>query len=146
VVVLTNQHCTDNLIDTWPDQIAAKIYGYLLGGALTGLPVPVASPAPPALPVGPTPVSPDDYTGMFSDPGYGDFVVCRAGNGLEIGYYSFTWPLEPVITDVFQFHVLGFGTIFPVFVIFTRDSTGAIESFTATLVRPPVPAVPFVKR
>src|SRR3984957_9104285 len=146
VVVLTNQHCTDNLIDTWPDQIAAKIYGYLLGGALTGLPVPVASPAPPALPVGLAPAAPGDYTGIFSDGGYGDFVVERAGNGLQISYYQSTWPLEPVQGDDFQFHVHGFGSIFRLFVIFTRGSTAAIESLTATLVRPPVPAVCFVKR
>jgi CubicO group peptidase (beta-lactamase class C family) len=146
VVVLTNQQCTNDLIDIWPDEIAAKIYGYLLGGALTGLPAPAASPAPPALPVGPQPAAPGDYTGIFSDGGYGDLVVERTGNGLQISYYQSTWPLEPVQGDDFQFHVHGFGTIFPVVVIFTRGSTGAIESLTATLVRPPVPPVCFVKR
>jgi CubicO group peptidase (beta-lactamase class C family) len=146
VVVLTNQQCTDDLIDIWPDRIAAAIYGNLLGGALTGLPTPVASPAPPALPAGPELDSPDDYTGIFSNPGYGDLVVNRAGDDLAISYYGLTWPLEPVKGDDFQFHVHGFGTIFPVFVIFKRHSRGAIQSLTATLVRPPIPAVSFVKR
>ena len=150
VIVLSNQHCTDDLIDKWPDAVAATIYRHLLGGALSGLPpVPAAPPAPPALPVGPPPASPDDYTGIFSDPGYGELVVDRGQNGLEISYYGLTWPLEPTLqAEVFQFHVHGFGTIFPVFVIFTRGGRGSgpVEALSATLVRRPVPAVLFVKR
>jgi CubicO group peptidase (beta-lactamase class C family) len=148
VIVLTNQHCTDDLINKWPDQIAIKIYGSLLNGAVTGEPVAVAAPAPPTPPAGPAPASPDDYTGMFSNPGYGDLLVSRAGNGLEISYYGSSWPLQPLpMSDTaFQFKVHGFGTIFPVFVIFTKGSIGSIESCTATLVRPPVPSVPFARR
>jgi CubicO group peptidase (beta-lactamase class C family) len=148
VIVLTNQHCTEDLINKWPDQIAIRIYGHLLAGALTGEPVRPGTLAPPAPPAGPPPASPDDYTGMFSNAGYGDLLVSRAGDGLEISYYGLSWPLQPVpMSDsAFQFLVHGFGTIFPVFVIFARSGTGSLDSFTATLVRPPVPSVPFARR
>uniref|UniRef100_UPI0013D3480E serine hydrolase n=1 Tax=Klebsiella pneumoniae TaxID=573 RepID=UPI0013D3480E len=32
VMLLTNQHCTDNLIGIWPDKAALDIYDYLLNG------------------------------------------------------------------------------------------------------------------
>jgi CubicO group peptidase (beta-lactamase class C family) len=159
VIVLTNQHCTQDLVNIWPDKVAAAIYDHLLHGRVTGqlvLPpradrpagaganaaAPVAAPA-----VAPAIASPGDYTGMFSDPGYGDMVVSRSGDKLNISYYSLTWPLQPQTDTLFRFDVIGFGTDFPVFVKFTRGTTGAIEAFAASLVvQPTVLWIPFVKR
>lgn len=157
VVVLTNQHCTTRMINEWPDKVAAAIYDYLLHGNVTGqLNLPGrAVPAPPLFPPGAGPAavsfvlpSPGDYTGMFTNPGYGDFVVSCFGNDLRISYYGQSWRLRPFPRDPqFLFEVIAFGTNFPVFVKFARSSTGVIESFEATLVWQPVPLfIPFVKR
>jgi CubicO group peptidase (beta-lactamase class C family) len=157
VIVLTNQHCTPDLVNIWPDKVAAAIYDHLLHDRVTGQVVLPPRPdrpaaganaaAPPAAPsVAPAITSPGDYTGMFSNPGYGDMVVSRSANDLNISYYSLTWPLQPVSDVLFWFDVRAFGTNFPVFVKFTRGSTGAIEAFTASLVAPPVPWIPFAKR
>jgi hypothetical protein len=158
--VLTNQHCTRDLVEIWPNRVATCIYDHLLHGSLTGqlaLPprpsqagaaakaAPIAAPiAAPA--VAPT-IAPGDYTGLYSNPGYGDMVVSRSGNNLNISYYGRTWPLQPLTDTKFRFDVLAFGTDFPVLVTFVRGSTGAIESFTAPLViLPSVILIPFVKR
>jgi CubicO group peptidase (beta-lactamase class C family) len=159
VIVLTNQHCTQNLVNIWPNKVATAIYDHLLHGRVTGqlalpprfgLPVgagaanaaPIAAPA-----VAPAIAAPGDYTGMFSDPGYGDMVVSRSGNNLNISYYGLTWPLQPLSDTMFRFDVLAFGTDFPVFVKFVRGITGAIDSFAATLVVHPVVLwIPFQKR
>ena len=160
VIVLTNQHCTPGLINIWPDKVATAIYDHLLHGRVTGqlilppragLPVgasaaanaaPVAAPA-----VAPPLSSPGDYTGMFSNPGYGDLVVSRSGSNLNVSYYGLTWPLHPLSDTVFRFDVEGFGTDFPVFVKFVRGSTGSIDSFAASLVLQPVVLwIPFLKR
>jgi CubicO group peptidase (beta-lactamase class C family) len=157
VIVLTNQHCTLDLAGIWPNKVATAIYDHLLHGSLTGqlvLPprpsqagaaanaTPIAAPA-----VAPAIAAPGDYTGMFSNPGYGDMVVSRSGNNLNISYYGQTWPLQPQTDMIFRFDVLAFGTDFPVFVTFVRGITGVIESFTAPLViRPAKILVPFVKR
>jgi CubicO group peptidase (beta-lactamase class C family) len=161
VIVLTNQHCTQDMVDKWPDKVARSIYEHLLQGQVTGqlilprragLPVgasadaahaaPVAAPA-----VAPALASPGDYTGMFSNPGYGDLVVSRSGNSLNVSYYGLTWPLQPLSDTVFRFDVMAFGTDFPVFVKFVRGNTGSIDSFAASLVvQPAVLWIPFLKR
>jgi CubicO group peptidase (beta-lactamase class C family) len=158
VIVLTNQHCTQNLVDTWPNKVATAIYDQLLHGCITGqLVLPprpseaaaAANAAPNASPaVAPAILAPGDYTGMFSNPGYGDMVVSRSGNNLNISYYGLSWPLQPQADPLsFRFDVLAFGTVFPVFVHFVRGSNGAIESFVAPLViKPKVILIPFLKR
>jgi CubicO group peptidase (beta-lactamase class C family) len=157
VIVLTNQHCADGMINAWPDKVARNIYDHLLHGSVTGkLSLPLrmapraafyaANAAPLAAPVVAPPVSPGDCTGMFSNPGYGDLVVSRSGSNLNISYYGLTWPLRPVVDMDFQFMVHAFGTNFPVFVRFAKGSTGSIDSFSASFVRPPVPLVQFLKR
>ena len=163
VVVLTNQHCTPGMVNHWPDLIARDIYDHLLHDKLTGqinLP-PRASPATAsrgavdshvaalagAAAVAPLVATPGDYTGMFSNPGYGDMVVSRSGSDLTISYYGFTWPLQPVADKVFRFDVAAFGTDFPVFVKFIPDDAGSLTSFAATLVvDPSVLWIPFAKR
>jgi CubicO group peptidase (beta-lactamase class C family) len=157
VVVLTNQHCMPKMINHWPDKVAAAIYDYLLHGEVTGklrlsgraVPADPSYPdgfgSPPAGFVLP---SPGGYTGMFSNPGYGDFVVGCSGDDLTISYYGQTWPLRPFPGDTqFLFQIVAFGANFPVFVKFGRSRTGAIESFEASLVGQPVLLfIPFVKR
>ena len=162
VIVLSNQHCTTPLIDIWPNKVAAAIYDHLLHGKVTGQ---LVLPPRPALSVPPaaaslTPIAapdvapaivPGDYTGMFSNPGYGDMVVSRSGNTLNLSYYDLTWPLVPLPLQPsgmwFKFDVPAFGTDFTVFVQFARGSSGAIESFTADLVvQPEVLWIPFAKR
>jgi CubicO group peptidase (beta-lactamase class C family) len=157
VIVLTNQQCTQDLVEIWPNKVAAAIYDHLLHGRVTGQlvlpprpgqPAAAANAAPIAAPaVAPAIATPGDYTGMFSNPGYGDMVVSRFGNNLNISYYGLTWPLQPLTDTMFRFDVPAFGTDFPVFVKFVRDSTGAIESFAASLVVQPVVLwIPFAKR
>jgi CubicO group peptidase (beta-lactamase class C family) len=177
VIVLSNQHCTQNLIDVWPNKVATAIYDHLLHGKVTGqlvlpprtvLPAGVAAasaapiaaaavtPAVTSPGAAPTPAAapaivPGDYTGMFSNPGYGEMVVSRSGNNLNLSYYDLTWPLQPLPLAPsgmwFKFNVRAFGTDFTVFVQFARGSTGAIESFAADLVvQPDVLWIPFVKR
>jgi CubicO group peptidase (beta-lactamase class C family) len=157
VIVLSNQHCSRDLVDKWPNRVATVIYDRLLHGSLTGqLVLPprpsqagAAADAAPiaAAAVAPTITAPGDYTGMFSNPGYGDMVVSRSGNNLNISYYGLTWPLKPLTDTIFRFDVLAFGTDFPVFVTFVRGNSGAIESFNAPLgIMPSVILIPFVKR
>jgi hypothetical protein len=163
VVVLTNQHCTPDMVNHWPDKIARDIYDHLLHDKLTGqisLPpraAPVAASGGPGdaqlaalagAPAGATAASsPVDYTGMFSNPGYGDMVVDRSGSNLTISYYGYTWPLQPLLDKVFRFDVAAFGTDFPVVVKFFPGSTGSLDSFAATLViEPSVLWIPFLKR
>ncbi|MEA2956251.1 MAG: hypothetical protein QOJ58_1751, partial [Alphaproteobacteria bacterium] len=161
VIVLTNQHCTQDMVDKWPDKVARSIYEHLLQGQVTGqlilprragLPVGASADAAHAAPVvapavAPALASPGDYTGMFSNPGYGDLVVGRSGNNLNVSYYGLTWPLQPLSDTVFRFDVTAFGTDFPVFVKFVRGNTGSIDSFAASLVvQPAVLWIPFLKR
>jgi Domain of unknown function (DUF3471) len=137
--------------------VATDIYDHLLNGRLTGklsLPKrvapsglgmagvpPVAVPPLPAVsPIAPAALG--DYTGMFSNPGYGDFVVSRSGNSLNISYYGWSWPLRPLSATSFLIKVPAFGTDFPVLVEFAADKS----SFAATLVLHPQIPVPFVKR
>ena len=157
VVVLTNQHCMPKMINHWPDKIATAIYDHLLHGEVTGkLSLPGrAVPAEPAFPpgFGPPPAgyvlpSPGDYTGMFGNPGYGDFVIGCSGDDLTISNHAQTWPLRPFPNDMhFLFLIDAFGANFPVFVKFKRSGAGVIESFEASLVAQPVMLfIPFDRR
>jgi CubicO group peptidase (beta-lactamase class C family) len=162
VVVLTNQHCTPLMVNKWPDKVATDIYDYLVNGQLTGklaLPKRTAHAGlgmtehPPEVVAPPGAAAPQarmalgDYTGMFSNQGYGDFVVSRFGNGLNISYYDLSWTLQPLSDTTFVFFVPAFGLIFPVKVVFGKDKAGAINSFAATLVAKPVPIdISFDKR
>ena len=163
VVVLTNQHCTDNLIDKWPDKVATDIYDHLLNQKLTGLlalpkcgpsgnlSLPSAPPAPdpaPAARAAPAAAAPADITGMFSNSGYGDLVVSGVGSSLYISYYGNSWQLMPLVGLQFLFKVPAFGTIFPVLVVFAKDAgSGAITGLSAQLVLRPNPImIPFTKR
>jgi CubicO group peptidase (beta-lactamase class C family) len=168
VVVLTNQHCTDKLINKWPDRVATDIYDHLLHDKLSGqLTLPTCSPdgrlslptAPPppvtgltaqAAPAAAAPAPPaaiGDYTGMFSNPGYGDFVVSSAGNHLQISYYESSWELTQLSELQFLFKVQAFGTEFPVVVMFSKNGSGAVMAFSASLVlKPRVLMIPFAKR
>ena len=154
VVVLTNQHCTPDLVNIWPDKVATAIYDHLLHGHVSGqLSLPKRATAAGAAAAEAAPnvaallASPGGYTGMFSNPGYGDFAVSRSDNDLNISYYGLTWPLQPLSDTMFRFDVNGFGEVFPVFVRFARNSAGSIDSFAASLVLQPVVFwVPFLKR
>jgi hypothetical protein len=161
VVVLTNQHCTQPLINTWPDKIATDIYDYLINGQLTGkltlpkrtphaglgMTVPPPEVAAPAASTAPSaPIAVGAYTGMFSNDGYGDFVVSHSGNNLSITYYGSSWSLQPLSDTIFLFKVPAFGTVFPVKVVFAKDNTGAITSFDAGLVLTPPLDITFTKR
>ena len=152
VVVLTNQHCTPDLVEIWPNKVATAIYDHLLHGQVTGqlvLPprpgqaVAVADAAPIAAPaVAPAIAAPGDYTGMFSNPGYGDMAVSRSGNNLNISYYGLTWPLQPLTDTIFRFDVLAFGTDFQgVRPVLSRGGTGAIESPCPFPLTPSVPVL-----
>ena len=181
VVVLTNQHCTAALIDTWPDKVATDIYDHLLHDKLTGqLKLPACAarhhgglslvtvhPAPPPTAVdrvaekaGAAPalvtfaaapavaaVPSRDYTGMFSNPGYGDFVVSKKGDDLYISYYGSSWKLGQFGDTTFLFSVEAFGGAFPVLVEYSRDAGGDIAGFSAQLVlQPRLMMIPFTKR
>ncbi len=190
VVVLTNQHCTAALIDTWPDKVATEIYDHLLHDKQTGqlklppclrhgrlslitvhpthpAPPPVAKAAAlveaaapalasfaaaPALAIfaAAQPLAPaesQDYTGMFSNPGYGDFVVSRNGDKLFISYYGSSWELGQFGDTTFLFTVPAFGGSFPVLVEYSRDTAGDITGFDAQLVlQPRLMMIPFTKR
>jgi CubicO group peptidase (beta-lactamase class C family) len=159
VVVLTNQHCTFKLINSWPDKVATDIYDHLVNGQLTGqLTLPkrpahtgLGMTAPPPAVTEPAaaaaPANPDSYTGMFRNDGYGEFVVSRSGANLNISYYGSSWPLQPLSDTTFFFQVAAFGAIFKVPLVFAKDSgTGAFNSFGATLVLQPRPiSISFAK-
>jgi CubicO group peptidase (beta-lactamase class C family) len=159
VVVLTNQHCTPDLIDKWPDQISTRIYDFLLNDQLTGrvkIPrrlsnggdAPGAAPAEAAGPAAaPPPIqSPGDYTGMFSHPAYGDITVSRAAGDLKLSYYSSSWPLHPSPTGGFTFDLYAFGAVRQPAVTFSRTATGDVDTlgllFDPRLIVP----IPFTKR
>ncbi len=153
VVALTNQQCTTELIGKWPDKVVEKIYDYLLNGRVTdqiivagGLPR-VDQFAP--LQVGMTRLTtsshPADYTGMFSDPGYGDASVSFSGRNLSISYYSYDWPLKQIRDDKFYFALRAFGTDYKVPVVFDRGGDGKIAGLSIPF-QATVPAVRFVKR
>jgi CubicO group peptidase (beta-lactamase class C family) len=166
VVVLTNQHCTEGLINKWPDKVATDIYDHLLNDQLSGrltlptcspgghLSLPAAPPAPvaaqmaQAAPAAAGPAAIPDYKGMYSNPGYGDLVVSSAGNRLQISYYESSWELTQRSDLQFLFKVRAFGTEFPVLVMFSKDAgSGAITAFSASLVlKPHVLMIPFAKR
>jgi CubicO group peptidase (beta-lactamase class C family) len=149
VVLLTNQHCTPDLVGVWPSNVAEQIYDYLLNDELTGqvhfplLPVPddgieaqpVSTKAASAA-ASPAGFTPDDYTGMYCDPGYGDIAVSLWGGELKISYYSGSWPLLRLKGDLFLFDLHAFATDVKVPVSFHRDGGGKVASL----------AIPFQKK
>jgi CubicO group peptidase (beta-lactamase class C family) len=164
VVVLTNQHCTQQLIGQWPDKVALDIYHHLLNGADVGTAnypkrsnahglgmaaasaAAAAAPKPAAAALAPGHV-PNGCAGMYSDDGYGDFAISRSGNNLAISYYGSSWPLVATSATAFGFMVPAFGTIFPVAGSFTKNGSGAISGLSANLVLQPHPLeIPFTKR
>jgi CubicO group peptidase (beta-lactamase class C family) len=171
LVLLTNQHCTANLVGTWPDKVATDIYDFLINGAVTGqvqLPKPslahglgmaaasaaAAAPPPAAAPPAPAAGAPAAssgvsviYGGMYSNDGYGDFAIGMSGPHLTINYYGSSWPLQRITDVISVFQVPAFGTIFTVPVLFESDAPGAIKGFTAPLVALPTQLlIPFEKR
>ena len=65
------------------------------------------------------------FTGMFSNSGYGDFVVSLIGGSLYISYYGTSWPLSRFGGTTFLFKVQAFGTIFPVLVEYCKGRAAA---------------------
>ncbi|MBR0701540.1 serine hydrolase [Bradyrhizobium diazoefficiens] len=162
VVVLTNQHCTNQMLrNKWPDKIATAVYDHLLTNSLSNT-VELPSCAPMgALSLSAEPPSPvakgvamalappaiAKFTGMFSNPGYGDLVVSLNGTILSISYYGSSWQLDQFGDTTFLFTVGAFGTFFPVLVEYYRDNDGAIAGLSAQLVqRPLLMMIPFAKR
>ncbi len=82
------------------------------------------------------------YTGMFSDPGYGDISVNLFGDGLHISYYQHSWPLR-LSADTFYFCMRAFGTDFKVPVVF-NETNGVIDSLSIPF-QPQMP-IRFIKR
>jgi hypothetical protein len=108
-------------------------------------PAPPAAAGDPAAPTGP--IDPALYTGMYSNDGYGEFVISRSGDNLSISYYGSSWTLVPSSDTKMMFVVPAFGTQFPVLVFFAKDDSGAITGFSAPLVLQPHPMlISFVKR
>ena len=153
VVLLTNQHCTDDLIGIWPGKVAERLYDYLLNGHLTGtlripsLPVPRDGIETVSLPAATTPAdfSPNDYTGLYSDPGYGDMAVGLWGGGLRIIDYDREMALQPLSGDQFLMSLHAFATDFRVPVVFHRGSDGDVDSLAIRLERR-VDAIVFRRR
>jgi CubicO group peptidase (beta-lactamase class C family) len=166
LVLLTNQHCTVDLVGKWPDKVAADIYDFLLNGAITGrvhLPerslsyglgmaaASAAAAAPPPAPAAGTPATSPGvsviYGGMYSNDGYGDFAIGMAGPNLTISYYGSSWPLQRLTDVISVFQVPAFGTVFTVFVTFESLEPGGISGFKAPLVAQPIVLqIPFEKR
>jgi CubicO group peptidase (beta-lactamase class C family) len=166
LVLLTNQHCTADLVGTWPDKVATDIYDFLINGAITGqvqLPKPslahglgmaaagAAAAAPPPAPTAGTPATSPGvsliYGGLYSNDGYGDFAIGMAGPHVTISYYGSSWPLKRLTDVISVFQVAAFGTIFTVYVFFESLEPGGISGFKAPLVAQPIVLqIPFEKR
>ena len=159
VVALTNQHCTKDLIGKWPDQVATRIYEYLLTGAVAKklrlpprlahheaigrlravtAPSPAAGPPPPSTAIA-------DFTGLFSDPGYGDISVTRSGPNLQLSYYGLSWPLQRVTDLTFYFQLHAFATDFKVPVVFHKAGSGEVAALGIPF-EPTVALITFEKR
>jgi CubicO group peptidase (beta-lactamase class C family) len=131
VVVLTNQHCSFDLANKWPDKVAEKIYELLLGAkGANSVNFPSPRPAPRFVP----PPKGDevvhdtsDYTGMYCDNAYGDMTVNLSGSGLSINYYGSTYRLRRTTDLDFDFTVHAFGEDFPVQAKFTKAGNGKIN-------------------
>jgi CubicO group peptidase (beta-lactamase class C family) len=129
VVVLTNQQCTPELVHKWPDIVAEKLYKLLLPGGAVDLPSVRAlrngrQPDPGRVEVR----NPGDYTGMYSDNGYGDLVVTRLGSGLNISYYGVDFEaLRQKSATEFDFSVKALGIAFQVPATFRKADNGKIQ-------------------
>lgn len=154
VIVLANQHGIGTLADLWLRKVAERVYDYLLDGKLTGaicLPEcpttehSIGAAAAPAAGIPQVTFVPEHYTGMFSDPGYGDMSVSLWGTGLTISYYGQSWLLQPTGVDGFFFLVHAFATVKPVLATFHRDSGGKVSSL-GLLLQPGIDPIMFTKR
>jgi len=154
VIVLTNQHCTNDLIGKWPDKVAEPIYDYLLHGQPTAqvrLPeisgfdggFDIQSPwSPASMAGGAAPAG--DYVGMFSDGGYGDIAVSQRADELELSYFGTSWPLQRVTGDLFVFNIHAFANDFKVPAMFSRD-IGRVVALNVPFQRD-VDPIAFIKR
>jgi CubicO group peptidase (beta-lactamase class C family) len=131
VVVLTNQQCTPELVHKWPDAVAEKIYGLLLGHPVDLPDVRALRAMPPREPSREDVVKPEDYTGMYSNDGYGDVTVVRRGAGLNISYYGRDFDaLRQKSQTQFEFNVPALGLSIPVPATFRKagnDRFGRVE-------------------
>jgi len=158
MAVLTNQHAS-NL----PQQVSCDLYLHLLpqvaGGfcspdqvapteSINLMPASRAEPGSvPQLRASRSVMPPiSDYTGMYSNGGYGDVSVSAQGSKLHISYYQHSWPLLPFDRDLYFFSLEAFGGSYPaVPVVFSRTSTGQVEKLTIPFERD-VGAIRFIKR
>ena len=166
LAVLTNQHCTFDLVDKWPDKLVARIYEYLLTGLASktlNLPPravrpasakavdePAAAPsiaeAPAAAPPAPLAApSLSAFAGMYSDPGYGDVSVSLAGSKLSFSYYNRSWPMTRVTSLAFEFVLHAFATEFRSSVIFREDGNGKVIGLVLRFAQIAMP-IDFAKR
>jgi CubicO group peptidase (beta-lactamase class C family) len=157
IVALTNQHCTPDLIGKWPDKVATTIYDYLINGAVTGrlthpprlAPSVAAAPLqvdrPPDASLPPSALAAGDYTGMFSNPAYGDMSVSLSGTDFNIDYYGSSWPLHQISDTQFYFDLHAFGADHKVPVIFHRAGTGKVDALVIPF-EPTVTPILFAKR
>jgi hypothetical protein len=153
VIVLTNQH--DSRL---PAKVAGAVYRqlatdeprirseFLLAGPM--LPGQIRTTAKAtgvrrALPAG-------DYSGVYSDAGYGDMSVTQLGDELMLGYYPHVWPLESTPEpDRFTFEIQAYGGMpRDAFVVFNRNTNGMIDGLSVPfdLVDQDVRLVTFTKR
>jgi len=90
---------------------------------------------------------PGDYTGMFSNPGYGDMTVESIGGNLYLTYYRLRWPLSPTSSDSFEFVLHAFGGIFNNRTVkFSRNTDGKVEKLIVVFEKQQVGPIEFVKR
>ena len=151
VVILTNQHATK-----FPDNVAAKIYEYLLTQPTTdhavlarGLaqlaPVPSPAMAGGAAPSPPSARAPlTDYVGMYSNSGYGDITISSSGNDY-VSYYQHDWPLHQNPDGTFFFDMHAFGTDFHPRVFFHKTAAGKVDSLGIRF-EPTIDPIQFIKR
>lgn len=135
-IVLTNQHES-----RLPAIVAGKVYRHLLPDELrmaaeflrAGPMIPGEIRMSPKAMIDRRLSSPGgDYTGMYSDMGYGDMSVTLLGNELFLGYYPHRWLLEATpVADKFTFDVEAYGGITrEAGVIFYRNGAGKVEALS----------------
>jgi len=158
IAVLTNQHGSD-----LARSVACDLYLHLLPKIASALCLPEkvarfdsiditpeSKLEPGALPQLQATVSaiptPSEYTGMYSNEGYGDISVSVRGNRLYMSYYQHSWPLTPATMDVYVFPLEAFGASYPrVPVMFSRSSSGQVDKLAIPF-EPSVGFIRFTKR
>lgn len=153
VIVLTNQH-----VSRVPAIVAGALYRHLAKGDLrirqeflmVGPMLPGQIRTTAKIPGLRRALPPGDYSGMYSDAGYGDMTVTQLGDELVLGYYSHVWPLEVTADpDRFEFEIKTFGGLpADASVVFNRNSNGGIESLSVPfdIVDQDIRQVMFTKR